>query len=151
MIRYRLKQKSSIYPGILVIAENNQIYSIIKWNIQLPINNRNFKKMIIWDKGAKMFNYWWVFTGQGLVKIDLCAMGRTADIFFFSSSFSQKDKNSKQKDSKQPPVLSCCRKKAKLLYNILLSCHKMLLLMHKVGLNALHIVVEIKHQGCLTL
>ena len=68
--------------------------------------------------------------------MDLCAVGRSADIFFFSSSFNQKDKNSKQKDSKQPPVLSCWRKKAKLLYNILLSCHKMLLLMPKVGLNA---------------
>ena len=73
----------------------------------------------------------------------LCS-GRSADIFFFSSSFSQKDKNSKQKDSKQPPVLSCWRKKAKLLYNILLSCHKMLLLMHKVGLNAMHIRVRLR-------
>ena len=76
--------------------------------------------------------------------MDLCAVGRSADIFFFSSSFNQKDKNSKQKDSKQPPVLSCWRKKAKLLYNILLSCHKMLLLMHKVGLNAMHIRVRLR-------
>ena len=46
--------------------------------------------------------------------MDLCAVGRSADIFFFSSSFNQKDKNSKQKDSKQPPVLSCWRKKGKI-------------------------------------
>ena len=76
--------------------------------------------------------------------MDLCADGRSADIFFFSSSFNQKDKNSQQKDSKQPPVLSCWRKKAKLLYNILLSCHKMLLLMQKVGLNAMHIRVRLR-------
>ena len=101
-------------------------------------------KIVIWGKGVNMFNHLWVYTGQVLIKMDLCALGRTADIFFFSSSFSQKDKNSKQKDSKQPPVLSCWRKKTKLLYNILLSCHKMLLLMHKVGLNAMHIRVRLR-------